>query len=44
MRHCKYQQLAENVKIITRELFKKLNLEGLSRMMLWSTVIDGEQF
>jgi len=28
MRHCNYHQLAENVRIITRELFKKLNLEG----------------
>jgi len=28
MRHCNYEQLAENVKIITRELFKKLNLES----------------
>jgi len=28
MRHCSYEQLAENVKIITRELFKKLNLDG----------------
>ena len=28
MRHCNYAQLGENVKIITRELFKKLNLEG----------------
>jgi hypothetical protein len=26
--HCSYDQLSENVKIITRELFKKLNLEG----------------
>ena len=28
LRHCNYLQLAENVKIITKELFKKLNLEG----------------
>ena len=28
LRHCSYGQLAENVKIITRELFKKLNLEA----------------
>jgi hypothetical protein len=26
--HCSYDQLSENIKIITRELFKKLNLEG----------------
>lgn len=30
MRHCNYEQLAENVKIITRELFKKVNLEHLA--------------
>jgi len=28
LKHSNYEQLAENVKIITRELFKKLNLEG----------------
>lgn len=28
LRHCSYAQLAENVKIITRALFKKLNLEA----------------
>ena len=28
LQHCSYEQLSENVKIITRELFKKLNLEG----------------
>ena len=28
IRHCSYEQLAENVKIITRELFKKLNLDA----------------
>jgi len=28
IQHCNYEQLAENVKIITRELFKKLNLES----------------
>ncbi|MDN3588469.1 hypothetical protein QWY86_17430 [Pedobacter aquatilis] len=28
LKHCNYHQLAENVKIITRELFKKLNLEA----------------
>ena len=27
MLHCDYEQLAENVKIITREMFKKLNLD-----------------
>jgi hypothetical protein len=27
LQHCSYEQLSENVKIITRELFKKLNLE-----------------
>jgi len=27
IRHCSYHQLAENVKIITRELFKRLILE-----------------
>jgi len=27
LRHCNYHQLAENVKIITRELFKRLILE-----------------
>ena len=27
-RHCSYNQLAENVKIITKELFKHLILEG----------------
>jgi len=27
LRHCNYRQLAENVKIITRELFKRLILE-----------------
>jgi len=30
IRHCNDQELAENLKIITRELFKKLNLEGAS--------------
>lgn len=28
LRHCSYEQLALNVKIITKELFKQLNLEG----------------
>jgi len=27
IRHCNYHQLAENVKIITKELFKRLMLE-----------------
>jgi len=27
LRHCSYDQLAENVKMITKELFKRLNLE-----------------
>lgn len=27
LRHCSYEQLACNVKIITKELFKQLNLE-----------------
>ena len=27
IRHCNYDQLAENVKIITKELFKRLILE-----------------
>jgi hypothetical protein len=27
MRHCTYDQLAANVKLITKELFKRLNLE-----------------
>lgn len=26
--HCSYEQLACNVKVITKELFKQLNLEG----------------
>lgn len=26
LRHCSYAQLAENIKIITKELFKQLNL------------------
>ncbi|MES2456334.1 MAG: hypothetical protein V4594_12370 [Bacteroidota bacterium] len=28
LRHCNYEQLADNVKIITKELFKHLNLQG----------------
>lgn len=28
LRHCNYEQLACNVKLITKELFKHLNLEG----------------
>jgi|SRR5690349_6997752 len=28
LRHCNYEQLAYNVKLITKELFKHLNLEG----------------
>jgi len=27
LRHCSYDQLAENVKIITKEIFKYLNLQ-----------------
>ena len=27
LRHCNYDQLARNVQVITRELFKRLNLE-----------------
>ncbi|MET1056595.1 MAG: hypothetical protein ABWY16_14900 [Pedobacter sp.] len=27
LRHCNYDQLASNVKLITKELFKQLNLE-----------------
>lgn len=27
LRHCTYDQLATNVKVITKELFKQLNLE-----------------
>lgn len=29
--HCSYEQLACNVKVITRELFKQLNLEGAKK-------------
>lgn len=28
LRHCNYDQLAHNVKVITKELFKQLNLEN----------------
>jgi len=28
LRHCNYDQLAINVKLITKELFKQLNLES----------------
>ena len=28
IRHCSCQQLAENVKLITKELFKRMNLEN----------------
>lgn len=28
LRHCSYEQLGCNVKVITKELFKQLNLEG----------------
>lgn len=27
LRHCNYEQLARNVQVITKELFKHLNLE-----------------
>ena len=27
LRHCNYEQLAENVKIITKGIFKRLNLQ-----------------